>query len=255
VTLRKMKMLLLLTVIPSALSFGTPVEAQTTTPPAGASRPTPVREVLASRGLATVVDAPLHFRLLRVTLPRGQSTSYAGPYGFVYALSGELAIVSDGQVVTLRPGEASFVDAGKPTTLRAMDNDSAMFLHFLLVRATELSASVEGPPATTSELYRTEAPIPGLKPGPYEFSLTRVTFPPRLPANPPHHRSGGALYYIASGTGAITFSGRTEPRPAGSIQYEPSDFVHQWANPGDAPLVLLQANISPEGTPVVIFDK
>jgi hypothetical protein len=29
--------------------------------------------------------------------------------------------------------------------------------------------------------------------------------------------------------------------------------VHQWANPGDVPLVLLQANISPEGTPVVIF--
>ena len=39
-----------------------------------------------------------------------------------------------------------------------MDSDSTMFLHFLLVRATELSASVEGPPATTSEPYRTEAP-------------------------------------------------------------------------------------------------
>jgi quercetin dioxygenase-like cupin family protein len=251
VTFRAMSVLLILALIPGALYSRGPVEAQTNP----ASRPTPVREVLASRGLATVVDAPLHFRLIRVTLPPGQSTSYAGPYGFVYALSGALAIGSGGQVVTLRPGEATFVDAGKPTTLRAMEGDSAMFLHFLLVRAAELSASVEGPPATTSELYRTGAPIPALKPGPYEFSLTRVTFPPRLPANPPHHRSGAALYYIASGTGAIAAAGRTEPRPAGSIQYEPNDFVHQWANPGDAPLVLLQANISPEGTPVVIFDK
>ncbi|MBI4013468.1 MAG: cupin domain-containing protein [Candidatus Rokubacteria bacterium] len=250
----EMRALMTLAVIAGALFSHTPVEAQTTTAP-GAGRPTPIREVLASRGLSTVVDAPLYFRLLRVTLPAGQSTGYAGPHGFVYGLSGGLAVAGNGGPAALRGGEAVFVDAGRPVTLRAMEGESAVFLHFLLVRAAELNSSTEGPPAAVTELYRTAAPIPGLKPGPYEFSLTRVTFPPQFPINPPHRRSGAALYYIPSGTGAITTGGRTEPRPSGSIQYEPNDFVHQWANPGDTPLLLLQANISPEGTPVVIFER
>jgi hypothetical protein len=39
----------------------------------------------------------------------------------------------------------------------------------------------------------------------------------------------------------------------GATQYEPNDFIHQWSNPGDKPLVIYQANISQEGVPVVIF--
>ena len=31
--------------------------------------------------------------------------------------------------------------------------------------------------------------------------------------------------------------------------FEPYGLVHQWANPGDAPFVLLQANLSQEGIP------
>jgi quercetin dioxygenase-like cupin family protein len=248
-----MRVLLILAAIPGGLFCRAPVGAQTAPAPS-ASRPTPVREVLASRGLSAVGDAPLHFRLLRVTLPPAQSTSYGGPHGFVCGLSGTLAITNHGEVATLRRGEAMFVEAATATALRAAEGEPVVFLHFLLVRADELNASVEGPPATVTELYRTAA-IPSLKPGPYEFSLTRVTFPPQFPINPPHRRSGAALYYIPSGTGAITAGGRTESRPAGSIQYEPNDFVHQWANPGNTPLVLLQANISPEGTPVVIFEK
>ena len=34
--------------------------------------------------------------------------------------------------------------------------------------------------------------------------------------------------------------------------FEPYGWVHQWANPGDTPLVLLQANISQEGVPAVL---
>jgi hypothetical protein len=33
---------------------------------------------------------------------------------------------------------------------------------------------------------------------------------------------------------------------------EPYGRVHQWTNPGDAPLVLLQANLSQEGTSAVL---
>jgi hypothetical protein len=51
----------------------------------------------------------------------------------------------------------------------------------------------------------------------------------------------------------FTSDGRTAAKPAGTIHFEPYDLVHQWANPADVPLVLVQANISQEGVPAVIF--
>jgi len=60
-----------------------------------------------------------------------------------------------------------------------------------------------------------------------------------MPSNPPHHRSGAALYYIISGTGANTVDGKTEAKGPGSLIYEPFGLVHQWGNPGDEPLTFL----------------
>jgi mannose-6-phosphate isomerase-like protein (cupin superfamily) len=109
------------------------------------------------------------------------------------------------------------------------------------------------PPATVSELYRTAAPLPELKPGSYEFNLTRVTFPPGMPSDPPHHRSGAALYYILAGIGANTVDGKTAERRPGSL-YEPFGLVHQWGNPGSEPLTFLAFNINPEGVPAVVLE-
>jgi mannose-6-phosphate isomerase-like protein (cupin superfamily) len=97
------------------------------------------------------------------------------------------------------------------------------------------------------ELYRTANPIPDLKPGGYDLNLTRVTFPAQMPSNPPHHRSGAALYFIISGTGANTVDGKIEARGPGSLIYEPHALVHQWGNPGNEPLIFLAFNINPEG--------
>jgi quercetin dioxygenase-like cupin family protein len=199
-----------------------------------------------------VVDVPLHYKLLRVSIPAGQSTSFKGANGFLFQMSGMLAVTTSGESRTLRNGDGMFVGRGESATLKAAGTEPAAFLHFLLLPAADLEGVVEEAPAVVTELYRTTAPIPSLKPGPYEFTLTRVTFPPRMPSNPPHYRSGGALYYVASGTGATTVEGRTETKPAGSRLFEPYGMVHQWGNPGDTPLVLLQANISPEGVPAVI---
>jgi quercetin dioxygenase-like cupin family protein len=229
-----------------------PVGAQTA-PGLSTTQPTPVRNVLASVGLSTVTDAPLHYKLLRVTVRAGQSTSVRGANGFLYQMSGMLAVTTRGEARTLRNGEAMFVGRGESATLKAANKESPVFLHFLLLPAADLEKVVVESPATVSELYRTSAPIPGLKSGPYEFTLTRVTFPPRMPSNPPHYRSGGALYYVISGTGIMTVEGKTEKKSAGTALFEPYGMVHQWGNPGDAPLVLLQANVSPEGVPAVIF--
>jgi quercetin dioxygenase-like cupin family protein len=231
--------------------FVTPVGAQTSPGPS-TTQATAVRNVLASAGLPTVIDVPLHYKLLRISIPPGQSTSSRGANGFLFQMSGMLSVTTSGDTRTLRNGDAMFVGRGESATLKAAGPEPAVFLHFLLLPAADLEKVVEAAPAVVTELYRTTAPIPSLKSGPYEFTLTRVTLPPRIPSNPPHYRSGGALYYVASGTGTTTVEGRTESKPTGSRLFEPYGMVHQWANPGDTPLVLLQANISPEGVPAVI---
>ena len=82
--------------------------------------------------------------------------------------------------------------------------------------------------------------------------MTRVSFPPEMASNPPHHRSGAALYYIIAGTGANTVEGKLETRAPGSLIYEPFGLVHQWGNPGPVPLTFLAFNINPEGVAAVL---
>ena len=214
-----------------------------------------VRAVLASTALPSVVDAPRYFKVLRVSVPAKQATTYSGAVGFVFPLSGSVEVASGTDRQLLSREEGLLIAAGKNTTFKAGGGEPAVFLHFVLLRADELNQPMESRPATVTEMYRTASPIPGLKPGPYEFTLVRVTFPPHFPTNPPHRRSGAAVYYLSSGTGVLTSGGKTETRSAGILHYEPYDFVHQWGNPGDAPFVIIQLNISQEGVPAVIFVK
>lgn len=212
-----------------------------------------LRAVLASTALPSVVDAPRYFRMVRVDVPAKQATTYNGSVGVVLALSGSLEVTSGGDRQLLEKGEAVLVARGTETTLKAGGNQPAVYLHVMLPTASELGKPMAGRPAAVTELYTTASPIPGLKPGPHEFTVVRVTLPPWMAINPPHRRSGAAMYYILSGTGMFTSGGKTEPKPAGVAHYEPNDLVHQWANPGDAPLVIIQANVSQEGVPAVIF--
>jgi quercetin dioxygenase-like cupin family protein len=214
-----------------------------------------VRAVLANAALPSVVDAPRYYKLVRVSLAAKQTTTYNGAIGFVFVLSGSLEVMSGADRQQLSKEDGLLVAAGKSTTFKAGGSEPAVFLHFVLPTAGELDKPMEDRPAVVTELYATKAPIPGLKPGPYEFTLVRVSFPPRLPANPFHHRSGAAVYFVHSGTGMFTTGGKSELRPTGAIQYEPYDLVHQWGNPGEARLVIIQANISQEGVPAVIMLK
>ena len=144
------------------------------------------------------------------------------------------------------------IAGGTTVSLTAGNGEPSTLLYFLLAPKDVLDQPVAAAPATVKDLYRTPAPLPGLKPGSYELNLTRVTFPPGMPSNRPHHRSGAALYYIVSGTGANTVNGKTAARGPGSLIYEPSGLVHQWGNPGSEPLTFLAFNINPEGVPAVV---
>jgi len=219
------------------------------TPPPAAST---ARAVVASTKLPMVGDTPVHFKAVSVTLPAGASSSVTSANGILYQLSGSTEVSVGGEVKTLSAGEGMFIASGSTATLKAAGSGPSNFLHFLLAAAADLDKPLEAPPAVVQELYRTAAPLPALKPGRYDLNLTRVTFTAQMASNPPHHRSGAALYYIIAGTGANTVEGKLETRPPGSLIYEPFGLVHQWGNPGDVPLTFLAFNINPEGVAAVL---
>ena len=227
-----------------------------TTPVAAQSPPSPAaitRTVVAASKLPTVTEGPLYFKAVSVTLSPGETSTVSAANGILYQMSGSTQIMGgDDQAHTLNPGEGLFIAAGKQVTLKAGGAVPSVFLHFLLAPATDLDRPAVPAPATVRELYRTPTAIPGLKPGGYDLNLTRVTFPPQMPSNPPHHRSGAALYFIISGTGANTVDGKTEEKGPGSLIYEPFDLMHQWGNPGGAPFIFLAFNINPEGVDAVL---
>jgi quercetin dioxygenase-like cupin family protein len=228
-----------------------PASAQAPGPPAPGR---PVRTVIASTRLTSVVDTPLHMRLVRVSVPAGQSTVSTGANGMFYVLSGALDLTLGPDHRVLPEGAAVFLPAQQRATLAAAPSAPATALHFVLGSAAELDRAGAARPATVMELYRSREPLPSLKPGPYEFSMTRVTVEKGVPRPPMHHRSGAALYYVLAGAWTIHLDGgKSEPRSRGNVQLEPNGFVHTWEIGADATGILLQANISPEGAPEIIF--
>ncbi|HVR94784.1 MAG TPA: cupin domain-containing protein [Casimicrobiaceae bacterium] len=207
---------------------------------------------MASTKLPTVGESPVHFKAVSVTIPSGASSSVSSTNGILYQVSGSTEVSIGGEVKTLSPGEGLFIASGDAATLKAGDGGPSTALHFLLAPTADLDKPLEAQPAVVQELYRTVAPLPALRPGRYDLNLTRVTFPAEMPSNAPHHRSGAALYYIISGTGANTVEGKMETKTPGSLIYEPFGLVHQWGNPGAVPLTFLAFNINPEGVAAVL---
>ena len=226
-------------------------------PASGAAQTAPAppaitRTVVAATKLPTVTDVPLHFKAVRTTLQPNEKLGISAANGILYQMSGSTEVALDGEAKKLNVGEGLFIGGGKIAALTAGSGGPSTFLHFFLAPAVALDRPAETAPAAVRELYRTANPIPDLKPGGYDLNLTRVTFPAGMPSNAPHHRSGAALYFIISGTGANTVDGKTEARGPGSLIYEPYALVHQWGNPGNEPLIFLAFNINPEGVAAVL---
>ena len=226
-------------------------------PAAGIAQTTPAppaitRTVVAATKLPTVTNVPLHFKAVSVTLQPGEQSGVSAGNGILYQMSGSSEVALDGAAKMLNAGEGLFIAGGTMAALTAGSAAPSTFLHFFLAPAGDLDRPAGTAPAAARELYRTANPIPDLQPGGYDLNLSRVTFPAQMPSNPPHHRSGAALYYIVSGTGANTVDGKTEARGPGSLVYEPYALVHQWGNPGNEPFIFLAFNINPEGVAAVL---
>jgi quercetin dioxygenase-like cupin family protein len=225
----------------------------------------PIRTVLALGRVPSLVDAPMHFKFSRVSIPAGATVVYRGDHSTIYLLSGTLAVTTGNDKRTLQPAEGAFLPSGVDVTLQAEANAAAEILQYQLMPAANMAKQAMSTPASVTELHRMRIPANSLKPGPHEFSMIRVTLPAGAPRPRPHTRSGAALYYVLA-EGAITIwpsatvdtltgESRTEPRSVGAIQEEPFGFIHSWSSKADAALILLQANVSQEGVPEILFVK
>jgi quercetin dioxygenase-like cupin family protein len=210
-----------------------------------------MRAVLAAAKLASVTDMPLYFRVSQIAIAPEARTGTANSAAVLYQISGSTQVSISGQSRTIRVGQGLFVPRNAKPQLQAAGR-SSILLRFSLESAADLSRASETAPAAVSVLYTTTEPIPDLKSGPYDITLTRAIFPAGMPTNRPHHRTGAALYYILSGVGANTVDGKTQSKGPGSFIYEPARLIHQWGNPGTEPLVILQFNINPQGVPAVV---
>src|ERR1700676_979721 len=230
-----------------AMAFPVSGSAQTTPAP-----PAITRTVIAATKLPTVTDVPLHFKAVSITLQPDERSSVSAANGILYQMSGSTEVSLGGKAKILNAGEGLFIAGGETAALTAGSGGPSTFLHFFLAPAVDLGRPAETAPAAVTELSSTANPIPDLKPSGYDLNLTRVTFPAQMPSNPPHHRSGAALYFNISAMGAKTVDGKTEARGPGSLIYEPYAVVHQWGNPGNEPLIFLAFNINPEGVAAVL---
>jgi hypothetical protein len=149
-----------------------------TAPAAAQNPPTPpaiARTVVASTKLADVGASPLYFRALAVTIPPGETSKGSAPDGILYQLSGSTEVTAGGASSAIGPGEAAFIAGGSGASLKAAGGGPSSALHFLLAPVAALGQPAATVPAAVTELYRTPAPIPDLKPGIYDLNLTRVT--------------------------------------------------------------------------------
>jgi hypothetical protein len=230
-----------------ALAFallGTPGVAQTQPGNPAATR-------LATVRLPSVVDMPLYFRLYSIHLPPAQRTIYEGANAMLYGLSGTAAVDIDGTPQPLPAGAGTFIAAGRIATISASTSEPVAVLLFMLTPRPNQRRVTLDRPAVVKELFRTPEALPGLRGGPYEFTLTRLTFAAGRPASAPYYRSGAALDYVLAGTAAVTADGKTDATPADAPLFERYSWVHRLTNLGAGPLVLLQANINREGEPAV----
>lgn len=231
----------------SVMVFGASAVAQTSPAPRAITR-----TVIAATTLSIVTATPLYFKAASLTLPSGEKSSGSAANSIVYQISGSTEVSFDREIKMLNAGDGLFISGGKASVLKAGPGGPSIFLRFFIAPVAELDQPAEPAPAAMKVLYRAAAPIANLQLGDYDLNLTRITIPAEAPSNLPHHRSGAALYYVVSGTGANTVGGTTTERGPGSLIYEPYGLVHQWGNPGSEPLTLLVFNINPEGVVAVL---
>src|SRR6202158_1027987 len=142
-----------------AMALPTSGAAQTTPAP-----PATTATVVAATKLSTVTDVPLHFKAVSITLQPDAKSGVSAANGILYQMSGSTEVSLGGEAKMLSAGEGLFIAGGKTAVLNAGSGGPSTFLHFFLIPDIDLDRPSQTAPATVRELYRTEAPLPDLKP-------------------------------------------------------------------------------------------
>src|SRR6516165_7992852 len=100
------------TMLFAATALALSASAQTTP-----SAPAITRTIVAATKLPSVVETPLYFKAVRVTLQPDGKSSLSAANGILYQLSGSTEISLGGESKVLGAGEALFVAAGKTASL------------------------------------------------------------------------------------------------------------------------------------------
>ena len=109
--------------------------------------PAITRTIVAATKLPSVVETPLYFKAVRVTLQPGGKSSLSAADGILYQLSGSTEISLGGENKVLGANEALFVAAGKTASLNSGSGQPSILLYFLLVPAAELGRPTATAPA------------------------------------------------------------------------------------------------------------
>ncbi|GAC1543217.1 MAG: hypothetical protein NVS2B7_16850 [Herpetosiphon sp.] len=197
-------------------------------PATGYAQDQTTRVFLARTTLPSVVDEPLYFKLLKVTLPSVGSVTLNTNNSLLYQLSGSQNLQVAGQTSVLVAGKATYLAPGVGHTHTAVGGGPSSFLLYQLLPARDLDTALPAAAATITEVARGTQPIPALHAGAYKFDLQLVTFPAHMAPNPPHYRTGGAMYYVLNGTGIFVAQGHAPvTKRAGDTNFEYYGITHQ----------------------------
>lgn len=214
------------------------------------------RKVIAQATVPDRNNEQLYFSIVAGTFWTNEISKLALSDGVYYQFSGTVYLTTDGKTKTLAPGDGVFIQAGAQFSVEAVDMARPpTYLQFFLspTPGADVPANADG---RTVELYRSPGAVPGLTLERNLLSLTRVPVPPQSPPDPLHRRSGAALHYVLSGTGAEFGEGNAAARGPGSVSYQPAGFTYQWSNPSPQPLIYLVFNVNPKDIePVIVQDQ
>ena len=125
-----------------SVALTTSASAQTPSAPS-----TITRTVIAATKLPTVTDAPLHFRVVAVTIPHGEKSNASLGNSILYQLSGSTQILAGAETRTLRAAEGVFIAARTTMVLNAGNDEASSFIQFFLVPAVDLDRPAASAPA------------------------------------------------------------------------------------------------------------
>lgn len=100
----------------------------------------------------------------------------------IYVLSGTPAVTVANDRRSLQQGEGIHLPPGINVSIQAEAGATAELVQYQLGRSADLAKSVMRAPASVTDLHQMNIPANALKPGPYEFSMIRVTLPAGHPS-------------------------------------------------------------------------